>query len=239
MNKLQQRYQQAKAKFASALESLELIRHTYENGVCKDFAEAKKNRESLAAQLDIQKQASENAKAALAQAMHESNGARTAEVAQALSERRNTDDMIEQYAALLSQSDQLVNALQVDASPVAKSYVQAYEDAAQRWAEMNAFAALVECGERLARAMIVTAPCDGLLPWNKRRTRGEGEHPEPSCEQIIMNALRDLASQCEERRPYVQEIGPMEMGTMAIDDILNPVQIHMKRQHVKVRDTND
>ncbi|WP_155642970.1 hypothetical protein [Burkholderia stagnalis] len=236
MNKLQQKYEEAKANYATALEILELARHTYDNGVSKDFAEAKKNRGSLAAQLDSEKQASENAKAALAQAMRDSNGARSPEVAQALSDRRNTDDMIEQYADLLAQSDQLVNALKVDASPVAREYVNAYENAAQRWAEMNAFAALVECGERLARAMVVTAPCDALMPWHKRRTRGE-DHPELSCEQIIMNTLRDLASQCEERRPYVQEIGALELGTMVVDDILSPAQAHFQRtDHAHIRE---
>lgn len=235
MNDLQQKHEQAKANYATALEKLDLARHTYENGAGKAFGEAKKNRESLDAQLDRAKQASEHAKAALSQAMRQSNGERTPEVNQALAERRDADDLIDQFGELLSASNRLIEAAQLDASTAAREYLATYENAAQRWAEMNVLEALVECGERIARAMAVKAPNGVLVPDVIKYERGEAGNPEQSCEQLIFRSLRDLASQCD-ARPYVQEIGTVELGVMGRQDILSLSQIHMRRQHVKVLD---
>jgi len=235
MNDLQQKHEQAKADYASALKKLDLARYTYENGAGKAFAEAKKNRESLDAQLDSAKQASENAKAALSQAMGHSNGKRTPEVNLALAERRDADDLIDQFGELLAASDRLIEAAQLDASTAAREYLIAYEDAAQRWSEMNVLEALVECGERIARAMAVKAPNGVLVPWHIKVDRGEAGSPEASCEQLVINALRARASQCDSQ-PYVQEIGTAELGVMRHQDILSLGQIHKLRQHTKVLD---
>jgi hypothetical protein len=235
MNDLQQKYERAKANYATALEKLDLARHTYENGAGKAFAEAKKNRELLGAQLDSAKQASENAKATLSQAMRQSNGERTPEVNRALAERRDADDLIDQFGELLSESDRLIEAAQIDASTAARHYLSTYESAAQRWAEMNVLAALAECGERIARAMAVKAPNGLLLPTVIRHERGDVRNPEPSCEQLIIRALRDLAVQCDER-PYVQEIGTVKLGAMEHQDILSIGQMHKLRPHTKVLD---
>ncbi|MBR8361672.1 hypothetical protein KDW10_30550 [Burkholderia vietnamiensis] len=217
MNDLKKQHEQAKAAYETARDELASARHAYEHGAGKTLAEAKKSRESIGAQLDSETQAGERAKTALSQAMLQSNGERTAEVKKALAERRDADDMIEQCSELLSESERLIAAAHIEASEAAKTYLGAYESAARRWAEMNVLAALVECGERIARAMAVKAP-------------NADTSPLPSCEQLIIHGLRHIAEQGDER-PYVQEIGSVDLGAMGIQDILSPIAIQrMKKE---------
>ncbi|SEP48099.1 hypothetical protein [Pseudomonas sp. Snoq117.2] len=232
MNDLQQKHEQAKSTYAAALANLELARHTYDNGAGKAFAEAKKHRESLATQLDGEKQASERAKATLAEAVCQSNGARTADVTQALSDRRNADDMVDQLSALLSEADRLVESAHAEASTAGRTYMAAYEAAAQRWAEMNVLAALAQCGEQIARAMAVKAP--NGLPYPIRYERGEAGNLDASSEQLVIKELRALAEQCD-TRPYVQEIGTVDLGAMEQQDVLSAAAIHKRFRTAEVQ----
>ena len=231
MNNLQQQYEQAQSAYASARDSLDIARSAYENGAGKAFDEAKANRETIASNLDAQKHASERAKTALSEAMRQSSGERTQDVSQALTARRDADDLIEQFSELLSESDRLLSTAHVDASEAARKYVQAYETAAQRWAEMNLLAALVECGARIAAAMAVKAPHDTLVPYSVRYEAGTAGSQVQSCEQIAITALRDLASQCDEKA-YRQELGSVDIKALT-SQILSPAKTHQARQAAK------
>lgn len=229
MQRLKQRLEAAQKAYEEARRKLEQARHEYCSGPGQSYAETQSNAASLTARTTEQQQAHDAAKAALADAMLKSDGKLTGEVKSALATRRDTEDLLEQYETLKKQMERNRDTVHIEASNAARTYVQAYESASQRWAEMNVLSALVECGERIARAMAVVPVDESFTPWQFRTD----ECKTICCDRMIaeLRALRDTFE--GDASAYKRDIGSVDLGAFKRSDILTAVAISKKLRESK------
>jgi hypothetical protein len=222
MQQLNERLKAATRAFEDARARLERTRIAYTNGPGKRYAETINNAGTLPAQTAEYQRAHEEAKATLGAAMLQSGGQVTPEVKAALSARRDAEDLIEQFTELEKHAERTRKRAHLDASKSAREYVDAYEHASQCWAEMNVLSALVECGERIARAMAVVPAAEQLVPY----AITTGTH-ESVCKDRMLNELdrlRDVFRE-DDRLPYQNVIGKLELGALEVREILSAAGI--------------
>ncbi|MBD2936251.1 hypothetical protein G5C41_02275 [Burkholderia pseudomallei] len=222
MQQLNERLKAATRAFEDARARLERTRIAYTNGPGKRYAETINNAGTLPAQTAEYQRAHEEAKATLGAAMLQSGGQVTPEVKAALSARRDAEDLIEQFTELEKHAERTRKRAHLDASKAAREYVDAYEHASQCWAEMNVLSALVECGERIARAMAVVPAAERLVPY----AITTGTH-ETICKDRMLNELdrlRDIFRE-DDRLPYQNVIGKLELGALEVGEILSAAGI--------------
>lgn len=225
MSDMKQKLAAAKIAYDQARTNLEQARHTYEDGPGKAYAEMKRNIAALKGQLAQYEQAHQDSQKALAAAMKKSNGAKTTQVNDALKSRRDAEDMIEECRALLHQAEENAADMLLAASTAARTYQRDYRIATQRWVEMNTFAALVECGERLCAVMAVQP--EGLEPGTFDFATAVGIQQEMP-RNVMMAELDRLLSNYEgDTRPYTGELGVCHLGALSKEEIMSPAAIRM------------
>lgn len=225
---LQERLATATRKYEEERSRLEERRSAYTSGPGKSYADMKESADELDRRIAEQNEAHEKAKAALADAMLSGGGRVTQEVKAALTQRRNAEDLIEQLAVLAQEMERTRKPVHVDASFAAKAYVQAYEAASQCWAEMNVLSALVECGERVARAMAVVPVDENFVPYRVRSSKNA-----TFCADLMLKELGTLRIAFEEGRSDFQDaIGTIDLGALEYSEILSSVQAQaLTREH--------
>lgn len=216
MSKLIQECEAAKNAYHEALAALEVARRSYEDGPGRRLAELQKNTEGVKRAIGEHQQARQVAKATLAGAMRATIGQTSKEAKDALAVRRNAEDMLEQYQVLANELDFETIEARIAASSAARLYIAAYDHAARCWAELNAYSLLVDCGERIARAIVV------------RRSAGSDSglvSQESHCRDFIVKILDRLASELEANEsPFTADIGVVDLGLLARADILSPAE---------------
>lgn len=224
---LKQQHETAKAAYEAANAALNAVRSDYENGPGKMYAEVKGNALTLERQMDEQGRASQAAKAALAQALRESNGAVTPQAKQALTQRRDADDLLDQYQELRSEMETNALELRIAASSAASTYISLHATASRRWAEMNVAAALLTCGETLARAMVVQPREGGLI-------QNQGSISQNvTCRDLVIAALDNLCKQySDSTQPYLEEIGVIDLGGISTSEILTAAGAKIARERM-------
>ncbi len=216
---LKQKHEAAKIALAASLVVLEAEKTAYHGGPAKDYAAVKQNKSSLQLAIEEQEAASLAAKRLLTTAMREANGAQTADVKDALMRRRNADDLLDQYRELMAGIETASTEAHIAASDAVGVYANAYENASKCWAELNLYAVLLDCGERIARAMSVK-PLDHVL--SPGYTISSLAAAEPYREKMI-HALDELCVVYgNDTRPYVGEIGKLDLGPLMASDVLTP-----------------
>jgi hypothetical protein len=219
MSDLKQKLATAKTAYEAARAALERHRAAYEAGPEKKHAELKQNIAALKAQIEEHRRAHQVAKDALAQALSDSNGTMTAKAKEALTARRNAEDMLEECSVLLAQVEETAFAVRLEASHAATSYRNAYQTASKCWADMNVYAVLAECGERLCAAMAV------------RSAGSMAEHgnlvDQLAAPRTILQAELDqlVKSYDGDTRPYMIELGVCDLGAMTEQEIMSPAEI--------------
>ncbi|ARL09214.1 hypothetical protein [Burkholderia pseudomallei] len=231
MQKLNERLKAATRAFEDAHAQLKKARIAYTNEAGKHYAESIANAGTLPSQMAEHRQAFEEAKSALEAALLRSGGQVTPEVKAALSDRRDAEDMIEQIATLEKHAERTRKRALIEASVTAREYVNAYQIASQRWAEMNVLSALVECGERIARAMAVIPASELFVPYAV--TTGEDN---TICKNRVLNELDRLrdAFMDEGRSAYSTIIGELDLGSLTIGEILSPAAIIKVSEELRV-----
>lgn len=214
---LKQQHETAKSAYEAAYAALNAARNDYENGPGKMYAEVKENALTLERQVVEQGRASQSAKAALAQALRKSNGAVTPLAKEALAQRRNADDLLDEYRELKAEMEVNTLDLHIAASNAASTYISLHATASRRWAEMNVAAALLACGETMARAMVVE-PREGSLFQDQGSIS-----PKVVCRDLVIAALDRLCEQfSDSTQPYLDEIGVVDLVGIARSEILTP-----------------
>ncbi|WP_186193167.1 hypothetical protein [Burkholderia gladioli] len=225
MLKLTEKYAAATRAFDDAKAKLNAARLEYVTGPGVRYTEIIDSAESYSKQITEYHQSYEMAKSALEEAIFDSGGKITPKVTEALSMRRNAEDLIEQSKIFEKHSEFSKIRAHVNISIAARIYINAYEEAAQCWAEMNMLAALVECAERIARAMAVVPVSERLIPYAIRT----GEH-NTFCRDRIWSELEDLRDSFKEsdRSAYEETIGKLDLTPLKLNEILSPAEITKK-----------
>lgn len=222
MSDLIQQHAAAKIAFEEARAALEIARRNFEEGPGKKFAEVKQSALAVQQAIREHEQASQTAKVSLADALRAAAGEITQQAKDALAQRRNAEDLLDQYRELAVELESATTEAQILASQAARVYIGAYDTAARCWAELNVRAVLLECGERMARAMAVqrtgASAADGLGVGNS------------TCRDMMIDVLDRLSAKySDDQRPFVNDIGVVDLGSMTAGEILSAGAVNSLR----------
>ncbi|MDO8591510.1 MAG: hypothetical protein Q7R60_01115, partial [bacterium] len=163
----------------------------------------------------------------LAKALSASNGKITPQAKEALAARRDTDDLLDECRILLSQVEKNMVTERFSFSEAAETYRLAYQNASKRWAEMNTFTVLVECGERICAAMAV---CTMTKAYDHHE-KIANDLSESS--NVILGELQELLRTFNgDKKPYIAELGTYDIGLMSENEIMSPAEMHMARSTI-------
>lgn len=225
MQELKQKHEQAKKALQAAITKLEDARRAFESGAGREYANVQTNAAALQAHIDEQKRSATAGKGALAVALKESSGAINEKAKSALAERRNAEDLLEQFQILAAEIDAAKPAILADASAAATAYISAYNQASNCLARLNVLAVVLECGEKVAHAMNVKPPVISLP-----HDFANGLQGEPTCKELMLDELRQLCAAVGDCLPPAADmLGQVDLGALAWHDILSPIAISKAR----------
>jgi hypothetical protein len=156
MSDLKQKLATAKEDYDAARAHLEKMRSEFESGPKKEYTETQKNLSALQATIKENEKSLEDGKTNLAKELRASNGQTTDVAKKILSDRRNTDDVLEQCREILHEVEKSVSELRIPLTNAVRNYQLAYSKAAECWQVLNTYTVIAECGQRLCEALAVT-----------------------------------------------------------------------------------
>lgn len=231
---IQEHARSAQAELHDALAALAHARTVYESDAGPRFAQAKAAQELLA---DKIKSAEEEAGSA-SEAFHKAFSAAGFEPDEttrvALNRKNDAQAMAEGVRVAQAKGVQGLQEVAAEASTQARAYAAAYEHAYIAHAQAEAYKALQDAGEQLARAMALAAhaPCNTSVHEDSLGRPA----PTPAIHDatvagrwaFILNGLRAMAKDRPEyrTRPQVQALGLFDLGALTAQDVLTPVQIY-------------
>lgn len=207
---LKEKFEAAKKAHEMAMGVLESASQAY-IAVEPTYAEMKRKLDELEQSKREQIDIMAAAKARLAAAMLTTMGRMSDEVKEALAERRNADDLVDQFDYLVAIVNEDVPGVYIEISAAARTYLKAYDQAVATWAEKNALGVLVDCGDRLAQAMSV----------------------QTNCRRVV---LRELDYLCDNYKgsltPYEELIPAPHLGVLPVAEILSPASISQMKAKI-------
>lgn len=211
-----------KAQYDQAKATLTAAKVALDTQAARDYLAAKQNVENLQGLMAEQRKVAEEGKTELEAAMKQSMGDVSDQVKGALLKRRNAEDMVEQYTALLVEAERAKTDLQLEASEAASRYMSAYRIAYDLWVKVNIYSLLAEFGERL-RLVGAARP-----PYHV--TDNFSIH-ENSAEASLFAELADLfkAGGDDDHSAYTAELGTFDLAGMARDEIASPAARYRQR----------
>jgi predicted nucleic acid-binding Zn-ribbon protein len=218
LSQLNKKLEAAKAEYEVANAALQKACSAFENGPKKDFAQLQQNIAAL--QVEIKSHQGEQAtlKQTLSDELRTSNGAKTTKVKETLAAIRDIESVLEECGVLEQQLTANAEEAHIQASKLAYAYRDAYAHAKYKWAVMNMFTVLAECGERMAAAMAVNVGDDS--EFSTKRTP----------HTIMLSELGILAKAYEgDTEPYLSVIGTLDLGTFKTTKIMTPGEIAVIR----------
>lgn len=179
MNEQEQKLEHANRVRAAALAALAHARSDYNEGAGKALAETRANVTRLHGLLAEQEAAAVAAREALGRALRGSNGVATDKSRAALAARRDAEDLIEEYRAMIAEMARALVEATIAADGAAETYERAHSGAVDAHVQQVARSALAQCGEAMARAIaagggdIIEAELRRLAEPFRATTRGE------------------------------------------------------------------
>lgn len=197
---------------------LDKARADYE-GPQKEYAETKANLAALTLQIKENEALLAESKPKLSKELRRSNGERTEAVKNLLSDRRNTEELVDELRVIVTEIENRIASIRATISPLAESYESIYQSAGELWAQVNAYRVLADCAPRLCEALVTTpqlrfAAVPGLL----------GEGKSFSSKDFILQEISSLLeSQNWNEKPYSADLGEFDLGAFEKKQILSPI----------------
>ncbi len=146
--------------------------------------------------------------------------------------------MADAMRVALAQREQDTRRHLIDASGQGRAYADAHDTAYGAYARVEAYEALQECGEKIARAM---ALCSHVPQRHSAHedSLGRMHLSEKSDAEIraarwafILRALATMAKECTDyaERPVVDALGALELGALSVREFLSPAQVQVMRR---------
>jgi len=215
---LTEKLEAATKKYKAARDQLDKARAAYE-GPQQEYAETKANLTALTTQITQNEALLAESKPKLSKELRRSNGERTEAVKNLLSDRRNTEELVEELQIIVKEVEKRMDHIRITISPIAVNYQIQYEAAAKDFARVKAYRALVDCAPRLREALVSIPQLVSREPYFIR----EGLPPEEfSSKEFI---LKEIAELLEGDASYVNpssDLGKFELGALPSNEIQTP-----------------
>lgn len=213
---LNQKLEAAKAEYEAANAALQKACSEFEAGPKKDFAQLQQNIAALKAEIKTHRGEHTTLKQTLSDELRTSNGAKNSKVKETLAAIRDIETVLEECGVLEQQLTANSEEAHMQASKLADAYRKAYATAKYKWAMMNMYTVLAECGERLSAAMAVDVGDDSPTSlWSTPHT-------------IMLKELGLLAKAYPgDKQSYRPVIGTLDLGIFNSTKIFTPAEIAM------------
>lgn len=215
---LKEKLEAATKNYEACRTRLDKVRADYE-GPQKEYAETKVNLVALTSQIKENEALLAESKPKLSKELRRSNGERTDAVKNLLSERRNTEELVEELRVIVKEVENRIGNLRITISPLASTYQSAYASAAENWARVKGYRALIDCAPRLCEALssvphsVNGAPYGGLNPGEKTF----------SSRKFILEEIEALFQTYEYgAAQYSTELGKFDLGAFTMSEMLTP-----------------
>jgi len=213
---LNQKLEAAKAEYEAANAALQKACSAFEDGPKKDFAQLQQNIAALQKEIQTHQGEHTTLKQALSDELRTSNGAKNSKVKETLAAMRDIETVLEECGVLEQQLMANSEEAHMEASKLADAYRKAYATAQYKWAMMNMYTVLAECGERLSAAMAVDVGDDSPTSL----------HQTPHT--IMLKELGLLSKTYPgDKQSYRPVIGTLDLGIFKTTRIFTPAEIFM------------
>lgn len=234
---IQEKARKAQASYQTALEQLNTARAAYAQGGGAAYAAAKAQHELLERKVKEAQEELSSASEAYHQALAADNFEKTALVREALARKREAEDMAEALRMAHAKSTQDMQRHLLEASVQGREYDNAHGSAYAAYVTAEAYTALAQHGEAVARALALSA--------SVRADHGyyESDLGKPLSmlpNDLMKQAIRDrqayihgaLSAMADEfmTRVDVAEIGVLDLGALQARELLSPAQIQKMKE---------
>lgn len=231
---------EAQTELHRAIATLDAARAAYQSGAGAGYAHAVALQADLATKIRAADQAAAAAESDFLREFAAAGYERNDAVREALTRKADALAMADAMRAAVARSAQEVQHQLADASDQGREYAHAHAAAYRAYARAEAFQALEESGERIARAMALCAhvPKEGSAYEDSlgRMNLSDASDAEIRAARWKF-ILEKLATLAKARPEYgdqhtVQELGVVDLGALSKSDFLSPIQIGQLRKSV-------
>ena len=236
-----QKAREAQASYQAALARLNAARSAYEQGAGGAYAAAKARRALIERKIEEATEEADSASAAYRQAFAAGNFEKTAVVREALARKHEAEGMVDALRVALGESVREMQHHLLDASKQGREYHAAHGSAYIAYVHAEAYTALAQCGEAIARAMALSRAIPAPGGYYESDTGRPlslvsgalQRHAVQERQAYIHAALTQMADQHTEH-VRVAEIGSFDLGALQSRELLSPVQAAQVRRGMGV-----
>ena len=221
-----------------AIATLDAARADYQHNGGAGYAEASATQTDLTTKIKAAEDEAATAEADFQRKFAAAGYVRTDAVGQALARKAEALAMADAMRVALAQGEQKMRQQLMVASEQGRAYVDAHASAFAAYARAEAFEAVQEAGERIARAMALCAHVPkagsayedplGRMHWSER----DDTQIKASRWAFILEALATLAKERPEYavQPVAEVLGRVELGALSAREFLSPAQAMLQRK---------
>lgn len=212
---LTEKLEAATKKYEEARIRLDKARADYE-GPQQEYAETKANLTALTTQITHNEALLAESKPKLSKELRRSNGERTEAVKNLLSDRRNTEELVDELQVIVKEVEKRMDHIRIIISPIVVTYQAEYEEAAKNFARVKAYRALVDCIPKLREALVSIPQLVSRVPY------GELDAREFSSKEFILKEISELLEADELYVSPSSELGKFDLGAFPSKEIQTP-----------------
>ena len=228
----------AQTELHQAIATLNAARTAYQAGAGASYAQAKTLQLDLARKIEAAEGEAAAAEADFQREFAAAGYVRTDAVRDALARKAEALAMADAMRVAQAQCEQDMRRHLIEASDQGQVYVNAHASAFRTYARAEAFQALEEAGEKIARAMALCGhvPARGSA---QEDSLGRMHLSEQSDAEIraarcgfILKYLATLAKARPEysEQPTVEALGSLDLGALSVSEFLSPAQALVMRR---------
>jgi hypothetical protein len=220
MNTIQVKLSNAQEAFDAALTKLQQCRQTYEQGSGKVYADLMARQADLRDKIARNEAEAETATAEFKQLLSAAAYEKTKPVKDALNRKNDALSIAEELRTALLDVERATVEPMMTASTDGMAYVYAHDKAYAAYAHLQAYQAIAECADSMARAIALVSHVSDKTGLDQM----SGDAPAYRV-RFIWHELQELACGLPEsdRRPEVPELGRLNLGMFANRQFLSPV----------------
>lgn len=182
----------------------------------QEYAETKANLTALTTQITQNEALLAESKPKLSKELRRSNGERTEAVKNLLSDRRNTEELVEELQVIVKEVEKRMDHIRITISPIVVKYQSVYEEAAKNLARVKAYRVLVDCAPKLREALVSIPQLVSRPAYFIR----DGLEQEFSSKEFILKEISELL-EADELSPS-SDLGKFDLGAFPSKEIKTP-----------------
>jgi len=218
---LNEKLAEAKQHYEAMRAKLESVRLEYAAQE-KTYGETKANFSALNGKIKDCEAALAESKTKLAMELRASNGERSSAVKKLLSDRRDTEDLLDEIRVIVMEVEKRMGQLRLAISPLATSYQFSYAAAAAAWSKFNAYRVLADLGPQLHEALAAT-PAMSEVPIGGNH-HGAHKLEKFLCKETLSKEIGVLLAEYKGEGVLSHEAWSVDLGSFPVEEILTPGQ---------------